>query len=98
LACITTRADCAAGAANAEWGGWHHGMFGMSGLPKPVYVIQTMDDSFFYPAAANYLTNIIAAAEDRRDRQRRMFLTVARVAAGQELPAGGVQQAAALAA
>ena len=42
--------------------------FGRSGL-KPAYVIQTMDDGFFYPAAADYLTNIIAA-EDRRDRQR----------------------------
>jgi len=41
---------------------------GRSGL-KPAYVIQTMDDGFFYPAAADYLT-IIIAAEDRRDRQR----------------------------
>ena len=37
--------------------------FGTSG-PKPAYVIQTMNDDFFYPAAADYLTNIIAA-EDR---------------------------------
>jgi hypothetical protein len=42
--------------------------FGMSG-PKPAYVIQTRDDGFFYPAAADYLTNIIAA-EDRRDCKR----------------------------
>jgi hypothetical protein len=40
--------------------------FGMSG-PKSAFVIQTMDNSFFYPAAADYLTNVIAA-EDRRDR------------------------------
>ncbi len=46
--------------------------FGTS-RPKPAYVIQTTDDDgLFYPAAADYLTNIIAA-EDRRDRQRTRF-------------------------
>jgi hypothetical protein len=46
--------------------------FGMSG-PKPAHVIQTMEDGFFYPAAADYLTNIIAA-EDRRDRQKKRLI------------------------
>ena len=40
-----------------------------SSWPKPAHVIQTTDDGLFYPAAANYLTNIIAA-EDRRERKR----------------------------
>ncbi len=42
--------------------------FGSSG-PKPAYIIQTVDDGFFYLADTDYLTNIIAA-KDRRDRQR----------------------------
>ena len=45
--------------------------FGTSRL-KPAYVIQTTDDGLFYPAAVDYLTNIIAA-EDRRDRQKTRF-------------------------
>ena len=36
---------------------------------KPAYFIEAIEDGFFYPAAAEYLTNIIAA-EDRRDHQR----------------------------
>ena len=46
------------------------GFFGLhafgSSSPKPAYVIQRTDNGLFYPAAADYLTNIIAA-EDRRD-------------------------------
>ena len=37
--------------------------------PKPAYLFQKMEDGFFYPASADYLTNIIAA-KDRRGRQR----------------------------